>query len=76
MIAEFVISGRRLPLDSIPRDVPVEVQSVIEACWQQQADMRPSFRGNGIILFLLAKYKNTHTHKHTHTEAQRNTYLI
>jgi len=53
MIGNWVLSGRRLPLDSIPRDAPEEIQSQIEACWDQEYNKRPSFSGNKIILFIL-----------------------
>jgi len=53
MIGNWVIGGRRLPLDSIPRDVPNEIHSHIEACWDQECNKRPSFSGNKIMLFIL-----------------------
>jgi len=52
-IIDWVVSGRRQPLDSIPRDVPKEIHSQIEACWDQECNIRPSFSGNKIMLLIL-----------------------
>jgi len=48
MIRDWVMNGQRLPLDSIPRDVPKEIHSQIEACWDQECNERPNFKSNNI----------------------------
>jgi len=52
MIGDWVMGGRRLPLDSIPRDAPEEIHRQIEACWDQECNKRPSFSGNKIMLLI------------------------
>jgi len=47
------MGGQRPALDSIPRDVPEEIHSQIEACWDQECNKRPNFSGNKIMLFIL-----------------------
>ena len=39
------MGGGRLSLQHIPRVVPEEMHSLIEACWDQEAVKRPGFIG-------------------------------
>jgi len=43
------LNGQRLPLDSIPCDVPKELHSLIKSCWCEEPDKRPSFSGKRFI---------------------------
>ena len=39
-IPEFVVAGKRLP---IPSTIPIELGSIITACWSQSETARPKF---------------------------------
>jgi len=56
IIRAWVINSQRLPLESIPHDVPVELRILIEACWDQEADKRPNFSGKEIIVLFFLIY--------------------
>jgi len=48
MIGDLVMSGKRLPLNDLPKDVPSEIRDLITVCWNKNPEKRPSFSGNKI----------------------------
>jgi len=52
MIRELVLGGQRLELKDIPNNVPKEITSLIEECWDQQPTKRPCFTGIQLIIMI------------------------
>ena len=45
MIKTAVLDGQRPSLDSIPFDIPAQFKKLVEECWSQDAQARPTFAG-------------------------------